>query len=219
MYSNLKIYHLSQKGCIEYFNDYLVKIKQSNNQSLIISGGTSPIYIYKAINKNLDLKKFKFYLSDERLSFYDYTKTNLYNLSKIFKENLMTNNLSKVFNEKNQNVNDYYNSFIKDFENNDIKHAFLGIGEDGHIASLFAKENIEEITKKKKFVLVKKYNEIFNRVSVSKKFLIDLDKICFFISNNKLQIIEKIKKNNFSISPNIDYLLQKNKKIEILIEE
>jgi 6-phosphogluconolactonase/glucosamine-6-phosphate isomerase/deaminase len=149
----------------------------------------------------------------------DYSKTNLYNLNKIFKENLITNNLFKNFNEKNQNVNDYYNSFIRDFENNDIKHAFLSIGEDGHIASLFAKEKIQKITKKKKFVIVKKYNEIFNRISISREFLNNLDKICFFISNNKSQIKEKITKNDFSVTPNIDYLIKRNIKIEILIEE
>jgi len=163
----------------------ILKYNNSNN-TIYISGGTSLNLLLKKIKK----KKIKllpnFFLTDERVS-RSFKETNIYNIKKLlFKKFIKFDYLSI------KNISACIN-----YSNKKLPRANLiifGVGNDGHIASIFKNEN-----SKNNFFIKKKKNENYKRISISKNFIHKSDEIFFFIN--------KKEKNIF-----IKSLLTKNKK-------
>ncbi len=174
----------SEKQCI---NDFGKVLKSRNYNFFYFSGGKSLINILKGIKKNLNNKK-QYYLTDERIVL---TKknSNYHNLKRFF-VNLNFYDLKKLLlikNKKIKLIND-----VKNIPNPDI--LLMGIGEDGHVASIFKKKN----TKKNFFICKNKY-EKFSRLSISEFKILKAKKIFFFISSlKKKEFVNRIKHHNFS---------------------
>ena len=78
-----------------------------------------------------------------------------------------------------------------------IKAAFLGVGEDGHTASLFS--GYERPNNDDKILLsnIKKASELFKRVSLSASYLAKVSKLVFLVSGEKKKsVMERIFSNN-----------------------
>jgi len=132
------------------------KINKSKRFTFVLTGGKSPIKLYKALSKTkrIEWKKVDFFIGDER-----YVKEN----SKYSNINLCKKyflNSSKISSKQIFKISIHNKSIKKDTVNyeNKIKKYFLnkkvifdivllGIGNDGHIASLF-KKNIDKRNKK-----------------------------------------------------------------------
>lgn len=164
------------------------------NKNILITGGKSINYFIKKIfkNKNLIIKnKINFFLSDDRL----------------FSINLdsNTNQLLRIFRNKKK-INFFgYNNYpskidleIKRYNKilpKRIDTAFLSLGSNYHIASLFPKMNVHYKTKK--LIITSSANFEYLRISVNKNFLSNIKKI-FIIINGKKRLEDfklMIKKN------------------------
>ncbi len=123
----------------------------ASSVNLIISGGNSPNFFLKKLStKKKILKKINIFLSDERLvdkksefSNYNHLKSNL-KKSKIFSPQDFKNNRNKKI------------QFFNKLKNKKVI-SIIGIGEDGHYASIF--NNSKKIkslidTKKKPNILI-----------------------------------------------------------------
>jgi len=120
--------------------------------SFVLTGGESPIKLYKCLakNKKIPWKKIDFFIGDER-----YVKENSkYSNICMCKKYLL--NKIKILDRQIYKISTNQNSLKKDLQNYEkrIKRYFLnkkvafdltllGIGQDGHIASLF-KNNINK---------------------------------------------------------------------------
>ena len=178
----------------------IAKIKNKKNKrfSLVLTGGKSPIKLYKylAKNKNIDWKNIDFFISDERYVNEKSKYSNIrmckkYLLNKI---NISNNQIYKVLTNKNsiqKSAMDYEKKIRKYFSKNKICFdlTLLGIGKDGHIASLF-KKNINKKTNKN-VIFIKKND--FKRISLSLKCLNNSKSIFVWSpGKTKLNIIKKI---------------------------
>jgi len=103
--------------------------------SLVVCGGRSPLPLYKKLSKiDIDWKKISIYLGDDRLVTNDHVDSN----EKLIKDYLLVNNASSA----------KFISLLKPkLSINEIKFPFdivlLGLGADGHFASLFPGSNID----------------------------------------------------------------------------
>ena len=80
--------------------------------------------------------------------------------------------------------NDYIFYFTKLLPNS-IKHSLLGVGEDGHIASIFSENISQEDSKNYPMIFTKKYGEKFERISFNLNYLINIKFKTFIIEGKQ----------------------------------
>ena len=182
---------------IRLFNNKLRNNKKKRF-SLVLTGGESPIRLYKflAKNKKIPWSKIDFFISDERYvnetsknSNINMCKKYLLNKIKISNKQIykISTNHKKIYNS----VNDYNNKIKKYFFNKKVSFdlILLGIGNDGHIASLF-NNNIKKKSNKN-IISVKK--EDFYRISLTLKCINNSKAIFLWApGKEKKQIVRKI---------------------------
>ena len=182
---------------IRLFNN---KIRNNKKRrfSFVLTGGESPIRLYKflAKNKKIPWNKVDFFIGDERYvnetsknSNINMCKKYLLNKIKISNKQIykISTNHKKIYNS----VNDYNNKIKKYFFNKKVSFdlILLGIGNDGHIASLF-NNNIKKKSNKN-IISVKKKD--FFRISLTLKCINNSKAIFLWApGKEKKQIVRKI---------------------------
>jgi len=186
---------------IDLFTQIILEAIEKNNKAYIaLSGGSTPLSFYKDLSKqkHLDWDKIHIFFVDERMVSNLDEKSNIYQIEKFLIKplNLKKENIHYI--SKDIDILDAIKEYeldIKSFlhvEKPSFDFVLLGIGEDGHTASLFPNSNT--LKEDKKFVvLASKKEEDFDRVSFSYS-LINLAKNVVFltIGENKANIIKKI---------------------------
>ena len=210
---NKEIYLI--KKFIRLFQEKLEN-KKDERFSFVLTGGKSPVKLYKylAKNKNINWKKIDFFMGDERCVNENSNNSNFkmckkYLLDKI---KISKNQIYKI-SINNQSINKIalnYEKKIKEyFFNKKISFdlILLGIGNDGHIASLFLDNVNKKTNKNVNFV---KKND-FSRITLTLKCLNNSKSIFLWApGKRKLNIIKKIlldKKFKYPVS----FLKAKNK--------
>ena len=201
---------------IKKFNENLSKrLRKSKRFSFVLTGGKSPIKLYKRLAKLKDIpwNKVDFFITDERYvkktskhSNINMCKKNL--LNKINISNNQIYNISTKFKSLKINSIKYEKKIKNYFLNKKIKFdmTLLGIGNDGHIASLF-KNNINKKTTKI-VDYIKKKN--FSRITLTINCLNNSKSIYLWApGKEKSLIIKKIFNDNKFLFP-ASYLKKKN---------
>ena len=203
---------------IELFRSKLdKKIKLSKRFSFVLTGGNSPIKLYKKLCKikKIQWNKVDFFIGDERYVNENSKNSNINLCNKYLLEKLkipkkqiysIPTSSKSIFKDTKfyeNKINKYFNNKIAKFD-----LVLLGMGNDGHIASLF-KNNID-IKNNKNVCFVKKKD--YNRISLTIKSINNSKTIFLWApGKNKKKIVKEIcadhtkkyavsflrKKNNF----------------------
>ena len=198
---NIKVYNSLSK-LIESTSDII--IEELNNGLCIIPGGNTPKKILNHLSKlKLVNSKSKLLLSDDRLVSIDSNKSNY----KMLIDNLKTNFDDAYPLSYNQEINKIgeiklEQKLTRILEDNILNCAFLGVGLDGHTASLFPNKSQFESTLSG--FRIKNKDDDFFRFTLSFKSLMKFKKLVFIIcgeekSNALKQLFSK--KNNFNKYP------------------
>ena len=174
------------------------RLKRSYRFSFVLTGGNSPIKLYRhlAVTKNIPWKRIDFFIGDERYVKENskYSNINLckkYLLNKIKISNHQIYKISTNQKSVRKDTQNYEKKIKKYFLNRKIAFdlVLLGLGKDGHIASLF-KNNINR--KFQGYVdFVNKKD--FSRITLTLK-CINKSKLIFLWApgKEKLNIVRKI---------------------------
>lgn len=163
----------------------------------ILAGGATPLSYYKFLdNSNLGFKFGNFFLADERIE--TLSESNFSAISNCFKNSVsligidFTLPLDKAISRYNEKINEI---LFFDF-------AILGIGEDGHVASLFP-NNVQNIYSDSSVILVKNSPKSpAKRVSMTRNTLTKARCIVYVLNGER-------KKNLFDlIESSNDYVYQ-----------
>ncbi len=216
-----KIIHEKDENFLirKFIRLFISKIRNSRKRrfSLVLTGGESPIKLYKSLakNKKISWQKIDFFISDERYVKEDSKHSNIKMCKKYLLNKIKITN-KQIFkiptNQKiiKNNVLNYEKKIKNYFFNKKVNFdlTLLGLGNDGHIASLF-ENNVKKKTNKN-VIFVKRKD--FFRISLSLKCLNNSKSIFLWApGRKKLNIINKIlldknfkypvsflrKKNNF----------------------
>lgn len=150
-------------------------IKNNNKFTFVLSGGKTVKDVYIDLAKNhkysIDWSKVHFFWLDERCVPTTHKESN-YKLAYDSLINKLDNvgSINRMKGEINpiQSVKEYEKTLLNFFKKNEICFDFilLGMGEDGHVASLFS--NTKELKEKKKIVLnTSKKHFGFYRITLS----------------------------------------------------
>ena len=201
----------SEKSLIDEFisnfkKDYLKNRKQKKRFSLVLTGGESPKKLYRKLAKiNIDWNYVDLFWGDERYV-PSSSKNSNFNLAfnelikniKINKKNIFPINTKKIISECSVD----YSKMIKKYFNNkkiNFDYCLLGMGEDGHIASLFP--NSENLYKR--FITKPVIRKDFKRITIGLNIINNSKKILLWLNNKSIsKIYSKIKKKGKNIPVN-----------------
>ena len=201
----------SEKSLIDEFisnfkKDYFKNKEQNKRFSFVLTGGESPRKLYRKLAKiDIDWNYVDLFWGDERYVSSSSKNSNFYLASNELIKNI---NISKgnIFPIKTRKIIlkcsiDYSKLIKKYFKNKKIKfdYCLLGMGEDGHIASLFP--NSENLNKK--FIAKPVIREDFKRITIGLNIINNSKKILLWLNNKSIsKIYLKIKKKGKKIPVN-----------------
>ena len=194
----------------KFINQFKRKIKNKGRErfSFVLTGGKSPIKLYKnlAKEKNIPWRNIDFFFGDERCvnknskdSNINMCKKNLLKKipilnSQIYEINIKNTKLKNIAREYEKKIRKYFNGKKICFD-----LTLLGVGNDGHIASLF-KNNINKTNKKNVDFVIRKD---FKRITLSLNVINNSKKILLWLNNkSKSKIFFKIKRKGKKIPVN-----------------
>jgi len=203
----------TEKSLINQFivtlkKDVLKKKKKNKRFSLVLTGGKSPIKLYRKLAKyKIDWSNIDLFWGDERFvspkskdSNYKLAYNTFIKRVKINKKNLFPVN-TKLTNALKSSEN--YSSLIKSYFKNKIisfDYLLLGMGNDGHIASIFP----NSIKLKKKFIAEPIYRKDFTRITLSLNIINDSKQIILWLNDKfKSRKFNKLKLKGTKIPVNM----------------
>ena len=162
------------------------KKKSKSRLSFVLTGGSSPVNLYKKLAKsNIDWSNIDLFWGDERFVS-NKSKNSNFKLAndlfikkvKIKKRNLFYINTKRK--DINQSSLEYQNKIKNYFKNKKIKFdiCLLGMGNDGHVASIFPNTNIL----KKKFIVSPVNRRDFKRITIGLEIINNSKKILLWLS-------------------------------------
>ena len=181
----------SEKSLIDQFiidlkKDYLRKKKQNKRFSFVLTGGKSPIKLYRKLAKiKIDWNNIDLFWIDERYvshfsknSNYKLVINELIKKIKINKKNIFPIKTQKSISKCSS---DYSSSIKKYFKNKKISfdYCLIGMGMDGHIASLFP--NSENLYKK--FISKPVIRKDFKRITLGLNIINNSKRILLWLNN------------------------------------
>ena len=202
----------SEKSLIDQFisdlkKDYLRKKKHNKRFSFVLTGGKSPKKLYRELSKiNIDWNNVDLFWGDERYvnhlsknSNYKLAFNELIKKIKINKKNIFPikthKSISKCSSDYSRTIRKYFK-----YKKINFDYCLLGMGEDGHVASLFP--NSENLYKK--FIAKPVIRKDFKRITISLNIINNSKKILLWLnSKSKSKIFIKIKKKGKNIPLNI----------------
>ncbi len=207
----------SEKLLIETFIKLFIKLASKKEKlkkrfSFVLTGGESPINLYKELSKaDVNWKNIDFFWGDERFvskksKNSNYNLANKYLLKKI---NIRSKQIFNVdTNNKNVSISAFkYEKKIKNYFKYKKKFfdlTLLGMGNDGHIASIFSNNLFGNSDKLVKCVL----RNDFARVTLSLKFINNSRNIFLWLNDKKKTKIFKNLKYKKDLVP-VFYLKRK----------
>jgi len=163
----------------------LIGVKKSSN--LILSGGNSPRYLFKSIAQNKRyFNEATFLMSDERVVDIEDPFSNegeFIKLSNISNDNLISLRDKEII-QKLNNISSY-------------EIAILGMGEDGHFASIFPNciNTSSALNSQNKIVAFEDKHLDYPRISLSLNEILKAEKIILIASSKRKQSTLRDKKD------------------------
>ena len=208
----------TEKTLIDTFIRQFIKLAKKKKKikkrfSFVLTGGLSPINLYKKLSKSkIDWGNVDFFWGDERFVSKKSINSNFYLAEKyllkkikiskkqIFLIDTDKKNIFKACLDYKKKITNYFNYGKINFD-----LILLGMGEDGHIASIF--ENT--LKKRENKTVVSVIRKDFKRISLSLKTINNSKNIFLWLNSHKITKIYKLLKKNKQKIP--VYNLKRNK--------
>ncbi len=207
---------------------FFLKIhKRSFNPFYIFPGGSTPVIFYQKLSQYIDnWTSTSLLLSDERMVDGKHRLSNSYQIKKNLLNRIEGKKLpvflsyTEFMTTNMQGINYSFNKKLEKIGNPEI--AILGLGNDGHTASLFPNNSEIFTSNREIYIIVKNDYDNFFRVSLTFDYIMKAKQIVFLISGKeKSSILNScLKKPYDPIKWPVQYLFKNyNNKINIYCDK
>ncbi len=208
--------HLEASSCLSNLIINEINKSKKNSFTIGLSGGSTPKITYSLLKNDIqDLSKIIFWTVDERWVPRDDEYSNQKMLNSIFADStakILEVEYSGLSAERDAN------KYASKLENNitNFDTVILGVGEDGHIASLFP--DTVAVNDTENFYVSNEVNILSKwRVTATFKLLKEVDNVYLLVTgNNKKEIVKSIM-NNGNTSAN--KLINERKKTILITDQ
>jgi 6-phosphogluconolactonase len=208
--------HLEASSCLSNLIINEINKSKKNSFTIGLSGGSTPKITYSLLKNDIqDLSKIIFWTVDERWVPRDDEYSNQKMLNSIFADStakILEVEYSGLSAERDAN------KYASKLENNitNFDTVILGVGEDGHIASLFP--DTVAVNDSENFYVSNEVNILSKwRVTATFKLLKEVDNVYLLVTgNNKKEILKSIM-NNGNTSAN--KLINERKKTILITDQ
>ena len=208
--------HLEASSCLSNLIINEINKSKKNSFTIGLSGGSTPKITYSLLKNDIqDLSKIIFWTVDERWVPRDDEYSNQKMLNSIFADStakILEVEYSGLSAERDAN------KYATKLENNitNFDTVILGVGEDGHIASLFP--DTVAVNDSENFYVSNEVNILSKwRVTATFKLLKEVDNVYLLVTgNNKKEILKSIM-NNGNTSAN--KLINERKKTILITDQ
>ena len=172
-------------------------VNKNGTNTFIVPGGSTPILFYQYLAKRLDSwEDINLILSDERIVNENNPESNSgmikRNFLNLIDKKIQQPNFVPIMNgfipEQSEEIVHLLNTITKPLM--PPKAAFLGIGDDGHTASLFP-GLIADNNHSTPFILVNRKHDPYQRISISLKILSRIPLLVFLVTGKEKNIFLK----------------------------
>jgi 6-phosphogluconolactonase len=171
-----------------------IAIREKGSFSLVLSGGTTPVNVYKLLaNEQVDFEKWHIYFGDERCFPLNHLErnSNVAESTWLSKVNILKSNIFIIPAELGNIEGALAYEKILD-KNKPFDLVMLGLGDDGHIASLFP--NHQWDNSKQVISVSNSPKAPSNRISLTPSRLSNAEDVLFLISGkNKVNAFKEWK--------------------------
>lgn len=208
--------HLEASSCLSNLIINEINKSKKNSFTIGLSGGSTPKITYSLLKNDIqDLSKIIFWTVDERWVPRDDEYSNQKMINSFFADStakILEVEYSGLSAERDAN------KYASKLENNitNFDTVILGVGEDGHIASLFP--DTVAVNDKENFYVSNEVNILSKwRVTATFKLLKEVDNVYLLVTgNNKKEILKSIM-NNGNTSAN--KLINERKKTILITDQ
>ena len=190
-----------------------IAIREKGSFSLVLSGGTTPVNVYKLLaNEQVDFEKWHIYFGDERCFPLNHLErnSNVAESTWLSKVNILKSNIFIIPAELGNTEGALAYEKILD-KNKPFDLVILGLGDDGHIASLFPTHQWDN--SKQVISVSNAPKSPSDRISLTPSRLSNTEEVLFLISGKNKVNAFKQWKDGFDLPAN---LISAKNKISIL---
>lgn len=199
----IKIFESERSMALNAVNIIKFELKRKKKLSIAFSGGKTPIRFFQLLaREDISWKNINVFLVDERWVPLDDPDSN-YRMIRLF--------LLKNITIPNENIHHiHYSSSIeksrKEYENDILKYfkgniifdlIFLGVGNDGHTASIFEKN---EVDLSENVVVTSSRRHPHRRISLGMNVINRAERKIFLSGPEKISVIESSRSKDFPVS-------------------
>ena len=192
------IEQLTNDLCLDIKNQLVQGLQFKDNLWLVLSGGNTPKELYEKLStQDIDWPRINISLTDERCVPVDTDKSNEFMLkTHLLKNNAKKANFHSLIDAVNSHSSQKQGLFDIYSQKKSIDLLLLGVGEDGHTASLFSESaNLASSLDKKNeqlYTRLKLLRESYDRITLNYNLLSKSKKTyLFFRGLRKIEVIEK----------------------------
>lgn len=209
------------------FNTIKEKLSENDTLNIALSGGNTPLPILSKLAEfSLNWNKINFFIVDERCVPLAHAESNIGNIKQVFLNKIDTNFYSPVKeNMSFVNCAMYYEKLLKELLPKSIDEMpifdliLLGMGEDGHTASLFP--GTDGLNETKRLVLINKIPKLnTDRITFSYPLILNANEIFIIVKGeNKIKVIKEISDKNTQANFPIKKIIDEHKNVKWLIHK